>query len=64
MDHLDVVSLRALTHHQPYKIKCITAINTKKRLKGFQWQQVYELDWNQSLEILGLRITAGETRHR
>lgn len=64
MDHLDVQSLRAITRKQPYKITCITAFNTKKRLHYFQRKEVYELDWNQEIDLLGLHITAGETRHR
>ena len=63
-DHLDVQSLRAITHRQPYKIQCITAFNTKKWLKNFQRKEVYELDWNQEIDILWLHISAGETRHR
>lgn len=64
MDHLDVQTLRAITHKQPYKITCITAMNTKKWVKNFQRKEIYELDWDQELELLGIRITAGETRHR
>jgi L-ascorbate metabolism protein UlaG (beta-lactamase superfamily) len=52
MDHLDVQSLRAITRKQPYKISCITAFNTKTRLKNFQRKEVYELDWNQEIDIL------------
>lgn len=63
-DHLDVQSLRAITHKQPYKIECITAFNTKKRLKNLQRKEVYELDWDQEIDILWLHISAGETRHR
>lgn len=64
MDHLDVQSLRALTHKQPYKIICITAFNTKKWLKNLQWKEVFELDWDQDLIIENIRISAWETRHR
>lgn len=63
MDHLDVHTLQKLTHKQPYQIICITAYNTKKRLSQFQRREVYELDRDQELEILGIRISAGETRH-
>lgn len=51
MDHLDTQSLRALTHKQPYKITCITAFNTKRRLKNFQWKEVFELDRDQDIDI-------------
>ena len=64
MDHLDVQSLRAITHKQPYKITCITAFNTKKRLKNFQWKEVFELDRDQDIDIGPIHISAGETRHR
>ncbi len=64
MDHLDVQTLQAITRKQPYKIACITAMNTQRWVKRFQWKEVYELDRDQELEILGVRITAGETRHR
>ena len=63
-DHLDIQSLRAITHKQPYKIECITAFNTKKRLKNFQRKEVFELDWDQDIDIGPLHISAGETRHR
>ena len=64
MDHLDVQTLVAITRRQPYQITCITAMNTQKWVKRFQRKEIYELDWDQELEILGVRITAGETRHR
>jgi len=51
-DHLDVQSLRVISHKQPYKIECITAFNTKKRLKNLQRKEVYELDWDQEIDIL------------
>lgn len=63
MDHLDRETLEALTRKQPYQITVITAYNTQRRLKSFQRKEVYELDWDQSLDILGVRISAGETRH-
>ena len=50
-DHLDRQSLRAITHKNPYKITCITALNTKVRLDDLQWEKVYELDWDQEIEI-------------
>ncbi len=52
LDHLDEESLRAITRKQPYKVVCITALNTKKRLKDFQWLEIYELDWDQEMDIL------------
>lgn len=64
MDHLDVQTLLSVTRKQPYQITCITAMNTQKWVKKFQWKEIYELDWDQELNILGIRITAGETRHR
>lgn len=64
MDHMDVMSIRALTRRQPYKIIAITAYNTRKRIKRFQWEEIYELDRNQELDILGIHLTAWETRHR
>lgn len=63
MDHLDVQTLRAITRKQPYQITCITAMNTQRWVKKFQWKEIYELDRNQELEILWVRISAGETRH-
>jgi L-ascorbate metabolism protein UlaG (beta-lactamase superfamily) len=57
-DHLDVQSLRAITHKQPYKITCITAFNTKTWLKNFQWKEVFELDWDQDIVIDDIRISA------
>jgi L-ascorbate metabolism protein UlaG (beta-lactamase superfamily) len=51
-DHLDEESLRAITRKQPYKVTCITALNTKKWLKDFQRQEIYELDRDQEMDIL------------
>lgn len=63
-DHLDTPSLRAITRKLPYKITCITAFNTQKRLKNLQRKEIYELDRNQEIDIFWLHITAWETRHR
>ena len=55
---MDVMSMRALTRRQPYQITAITAYNTRKWIKRFQWKKIYELDRNQELELLGIHITA------
>ena len=52
MDHLDIMSLRALSHREPYKLVCVTAYNTDKWIDHLQWKKIYELDRNQELEIL------------
>ena len=64
MDHLDTQTLLALTRKQPYQITVITAFNTVRWIKEYQWKEIYELDRDQELDLLGIRITAGETRHR
>lgn len=64
MDHMDIKTLRALTHRQPYQITCITAFNTKKRIKNFQRKETYELDRDQEFTLQDITITAWETRHR
>lgn len=64
MDHMDVMSMRALTRRQPYKITAVTAYNTAKWIKRFQRKKVYELDRDQELDLLWIHLTAWETRHR
>lgn len=52
MDHIDIQTLQAITRKQPYQITAITAYNTQRWIKRFQWKKIYELDWDQELEIL------------
>ena len=58
MDHLDTQTLEALTRKQPYQITVITAMNTQRWIKKYQWKKIYELDRDQELDLLDIRITA------
>lgn len=63
MDHMDYATLSDITSQYPNQIDCITAYNTKDVIENLPWKSLQEMDWNDELEILGIKFTAIEVRH-
>ncbi len=62
-DHMDYETLSDITSKYNYQIDCITAYNTKDVIEDLKWKSLQEMDWNDRLELLGIKFTAIETKH-
>jgi len=63
MDHMDLKTLNSFTDKFPGQIDCITAYNTSDVISDLKWKSLKELDWNQKIDLDGLRLTAIEVKH-
>ena len=62
-DHTDYPTLKKITDKFPNKIKVITAVKTKDVIEDLKWESVTTVDWKETIEISGIKITAIETKH-
>ena len=63
MDHMDWATLSDLTSEYPNQIDCITAYNTKDVIEDLKWKSLSEMDWNDELELNGIKFKAIEVQH-
>lgn len=63
MDHMDYETLKILTDKFPQKINCVTAKNTKDIIEDLKWKSLVELDWNEKLDLLNVKLTGIEIVH-
>lgn len=63
MDHMDWATLSDLTSEYPNQIDCITAYNTKDVIEDLKWKSLSEMDWNDELELSGIKFKAIEVQH-
>lgn len=63
MDHMDYLSLKTLAKKYPGEIDFLTSYNTMDVVDNLPWKTLRELDWNESLEVAGINITALEVKH-
>lgn len=63
MDHMDWATLFDITTKYPGQIHCITAYNTQDVIEELNWKSLQEMDWNDELELLGIKFTAIEVKH-
>jgi len=63
MDHMDWATLSDLTSQYPNEIDCITAFNTMDVIQELKWKSLTEIDWNDELELIGIKFKAIEVRH-
>jgi L-ascorbate metabolism protein UlaG (beta-lactamase superfamily) len=63
MDHMDYKTLLDITDKYPGEIDCITAYNTKDVIAELEWKSLNELDWDEEIEMLGLKFKALEVKH-
>jgi L-ascorbate metabolism protein UlaG (beta-lactamase superfamily) len=64
-DHFDVASIRELAHTVGRNVPFVTSLGVGDRLEaiGIKPSRIIELDWWESTQIGGLRITATPCRH-
>lgn len=63
MDHTDYPSLKFFTEKYPYQIDVVTAYLTKDIIEDLKWKSVNVMDWNDELNLQGIRIRANEVKH-
>lgn len=63
MDHMDISTLKYFSKKYPYEIDCLTAFYTKDVIEDMKWKSLSELDWNEEVEVAGLKIKAIEVKH-
>lgn len=63
MDHCDYPTLETLTQTFPHSIDVVCATNTHDIIDDLPWKSVQELDWEQSLTIRDITISAHQVRH-
>ena len=64
MDHLHPYAFHKLQKKQEKKIHCVTAVGVKCFLPKAVQATTQELDWNQSVVLGDINITACEVHHR
>jgi len=62
-DHTDYPTLKKITNRFPNEIIVVTAKKTKDVIEDLKWKSVTTLDWKETTEICGIKITAIETKH-
>jgi L-ascorbate metabolism protein UlaG (beta-lactamase superfamily) len=63
MDHTDFKTLVNITDKYPGQVDCVTAYNTKDISEELNWKSIQEMDWEDELEIAGLKLKALEVKH-
>lgn len=63
MDHMDYETLMCLTGMYPAEMDCVTAYNTMDVIEELNWKSLQEIDWNNEINLNGLRIKALEVKH-
>jgi L-ascorbate metabolism protein UlaG (beta-lactamase superfamily) len=63
MDHMDYHTLLTITDKFPNEIDCITSYNTADVISELKWKSLQEMDWNDELELLGIKFKAYEVQH-
>jgi len=63
MDHMDYQTLSAIVDLYPNKIDCLTAFNTKDVIEDLEWRSLQEIDWNEEVELNGIKFRAYEVKH-
>ncbi len=63
MDHMDYQTLEKIVKRYPNKINCITAYNTEDVIEELKWKSLQEIDWNEQIELTGIKFKALEVKH-
>ncbi len=63
MDHMDYWTLKNLSNKFPNKIDVITAYLTKDVIADLPWKSINVLDWNDEINLQGIRFKALEVKH-
>ena len=63
MDHMDYPTLKKLANKFPNELDAITAHLTKDVIGDLKWKSLTSIDWNEKLEMHGIKFTALEVEH-
>ncbi|HMN17014.1 MAG TPA: MBL fold metallo-hydrolase [Ignavibacteriaceae bacterium] len=63
MDHMDYESLDTITNKYSDQIDCITAYNTADVVAELKWKSLREIDWDEEIELQGIKFKANEVKH-
>jgi L-ascorbate metabolism protein UlaG (beta-lactamase superfamily) len=63
MDHMDYLTLKNFAAKYPNQIDVVTAHLTKDVIDDLEWKSLTSVDWNNEINIAGIRIKALETKH-
>lgn len=63
MDHMDYESLDTITNKYSAQIDCITAYNTADVVAELKWKSLQEIDWDEEIELQGIKFKANEVKH-
>jgi len=63
MDHMDYPTLKHFAEKYPGEIDMITAHLTKDVIEDLEWKSVSVMDWNDELNLQGIRFKALEVKH-
>ncbi|PID56597.1 MAG: Zn-dependent hydrolase [Ignavibacteriae bacterium] len=63
LDHMDYPTLKKITNIYPNEIECVTAHLTKDVIQDLKWKSLNSLDWNETLEVAGIKFTGLEVKH-
>jgi len=63
MDHMDYPTLKYIAKKFPHKIDVITAYLTKDVIEDLPWHSINVLDWNDEINLHGIRFKALEVKH-
>lgn len=63
MDHMDYPTLRFFAKKYPDQIDVIVAYLTKDIIDDLPWRSIHVMDWNDELNLQGIRFRANEVKH-
>ncbi|MEW6195740.1 MAG: MBL fold metallo-hydrolase [Bacteroidota bacterium] len=63
MDHMDYPTLKHFADRYPNEIDVITAYLTKDVIEDLEWKSISVMDWNDELNLQGIRFKALEVKH-
>ncbi len=63
MDHMDYPTLRYFANEYPDQIDVIVAYLTKDVIDDLPWRSINVMDWNDELNLQGIRFRANEVKH-
>lgn len=62
-DHMDYPTLKYFSEKYPDKISVVTAFKTKDIFEDLNFKEIIELDWDEELKILDLKVKAIKVKH-
>lgn len=63
LDHMDYPTLNAFTKKYPSQIDVLAAFGTKDIIEDLNWKSLQEIDWNKSIQLHQIKISAIKVKH-